>query len=231
MRTEDDAVVAAGEGAVLEDELAQELAGGLAPSVPGIPAQEDWETQIASSGLLELDEPDDAFLLASEQQQSSRSHARRRALSVIVTDHPEEHTADTARLVAELLIEAQFDVDGTIVVRNKKSKIRQAIETAVVGGVDLVVTIGGTGVGPRDKTPEATRSVLDKLVPGVAQALRASGQACGSVEACVSRGISGVSGSTVVVNLANSRSAIRDGMATLPPLVHHLVDELQEYSV
>lgn len=87
-------------------------------------------------------------------------------------------------------------------------------------------TVGGTGVGPRDKTPEATRAVLDQLVPGIAQALRSSGLGCGAVDAATSRGIAGVSGSTVIVNLAGSRPAIRDGMATLAPLVHHVIDEL-----
>ena len=92
--------------------------------------------------------------------------------------------------------------------------------------IDLVLTVGGTGVGPRDRTPEATRSVLDQLVPGIAQALRSSGLACGAVDACTSRGISGVSGSTVVVNLAASRAAVRDGMATLTPLISHVIAEL-----
>lgn len=179
--------------------------------------------------LFDMEEPDDAFLIASEREEQIQ--AARRALVVLVTDHPENYAEHTARLCQELLEEADFRVDGSLVVRSKKSKIRQAIETAVVGGVDLVLTVGGTGVGPRDKTPEATRSVLDQMVPGIAQALRASGQACGSVDACTSRGISGVSGSTVIVNLADSRAALRDGMATLPPLVHHLIDQLQEFSV
>ena len=68
-------------------------------------------------------------------------------------------------------------------------------------------------------------------MPGIAQALRSSGLACGAVDACTSRGISGVSGSTVVVNLAGPRAAVRDGMATLTPLVHHVIDQLQKYSV
>lgn len=173
----------------------------------------------------DIAEPDDAFLIASEKEQALQ--APRRALVVIVTDHPDEAAQDTSLLASELLVEAGFQVDGAVIVRSKKSKIRQAIETAVVGGVDLVLSIGGTGVGPRDKVPEATRSVLDQMVPGIAQALRSSGQACGAVDACTSRGISGVSGSTVVVNLASSRAAVRDGMATLSPLVHHLVDQLQ----
>ncbi|AKE38736.1 Molybdopterin biosynthesis enzyme [Corynebacterium camporealensis] len=182
-----------------------------------------------SSGLREMAEPDDAFLLASEKE--DKGQALRRALVVVSTDHPTDEIADTSRLVGELLSEAGFTVDGSVVVRSKKSKIRQAIETAVVGGVDLVLTVGGTGVGPRDKTPEATRAVLDQMVPGIAQAIRSSGQACGALDACTSRGISGVSGQTVVVNLANSRAAVRDGLATLTPLVHHLLDQLQKYSV
>lgn len=185
--------------------------------------------QTPPPALMNLAEPDDEFLLATEAEEAVP--ARRRALAVIVSDHPEEEVEDTARLVTELLHEADFQVDGALIVKSKKSKIRQAIETAVVGGVDLVVTIGGVGVGPRDKTPEATRSVLDLITPGVAQALRASGQACGAVDATCSRGIAGVSGSTVVVNLASSRAAVRDGMAMLPPLVHHMVDQLQEYSI
>lgn len=183
----------------------------------------------ASHELDNVTEPDDAFLIASEQEQSLQ--APRRALVVIVTDHPDDSAQDTSRLAGELLTEADFTVDGAVIVKSKKSKIRQAIETGVVGGVDLVLTIGGTGVGPRDKTPEATRAVLDQMVPGVAQALRSSGQACGAVDACTSRGISGVSGSTVIVNVASSRAAVRDGMATLTPLVHHLVDQLQKTSV
>lgn len=182
-----------------------------------------------SHELDDVNEPDDAFLFASEQEQSVQ--APRRALVVIVTDYPDDTAKDTSRLAGELLSEAEFNVDGAVIVRSKKSKIRQAIETGVVGGVDLVLTIGGTGVGPRDKTPEATRAVLDQMVPGVAQALRSSGQACGAVDACTSRGISGVSGSTVIVNVAASRAAVRDGMATLTPLVHHLVDQLQKSSV
>ena len=181
------------------------------------------------NALLEMDEPDDAYLLAAEQQNAPQPY--RRALVVLATDHPDEAAEENTSLCTELLQEAGFTVDGAITVRMKKSKIRQVIETAVVGGVDLVLTVGGVGVGPRDKVPEATREVLDQIVPGIAQAVRSSGQACGAVDACTSRGIAGVSGSTVVINLAPSRAAVRDGMATITPLVHHLVDQLQEYSV
>lgn len=183
----------------------------------------------ASDELNDIVEPNDEFLRATEEAENMP--ARRRALVVLVSDHHNGAEDDTDRLMTELLIECGFQVDAVVRVKSKKSEIRQAIETAVVGGVDLVLTVGGTGVGPRDRTPDATLTVLDQEVPGIAQALRDSGQACGAVDAVVSRGVSGVSGSTVIVNLASSRAAIRDGMAALPPLVHHVVDELQTYSV
>ncbi|AZA13086.1 molybdenum cofactor biosynthesis protein B [Corynebacterium choanae] len=182
---------------------------------------------------LNIGEPDAEFLKAQEQQQHqvapTPSVTPRRAMVVLVNDGVLVHGDDTPRLVTELLQEDNFIVDAVVRVDSKKRAIRQAIETAVVGGADLVLTIGGTGVGPRDKTPDATRAVLDKIIPGIGQAIRSSGLGCGAIDACCSRGIAGVSGSTVIVNLASSRAAIRDGMATLGPLVHHTVDQLQQW--
>lgn len=137
-----------------------------------------------------------------------------------------EQNDSTGPLVTELLDEAGFVVDGTVVVSGDSVEIRNALNTAVIGGVDLVVTVGGTGVSPRDVTPDATAGVLDRPIPGMAEALRASGLAAGAVDAGLSRGLVGVSGSTLVVNLAASRAAVRDGMATLTPLVAHVIDEL-----
>lgn len=184
------------------------------------PSDNDWDDN---------DEPDAAFLLQAEAE--SAAPAPRRALVVLVTDHTPSAGEDTGQLVTELLHEDNFTVDAVVEVRSKRNQIRKAIETAVVGGADLVVTVGGTGVGPRDKTPDATRQVLDQILPGISQALRSSGLACGAIDACTSRGIAGVSASTVIVNLASSRAAIRDGMATLGPLVHHVIDQLQRFSV
>lgn len=151
-----------------------------------------------------------------------------RALVVIVDDRAAQGELDngTGPLVGELLEEAGFVVDGSVVVAGESVAIRNALNTAVIGGVDLVITVGGTGVSPRDVTPEATAGVLDQKVPGIAEAIRASGLAAGAVDAGLSRGLSGVSGSTLVVNLASSRAAVRDGMATLTPLVGRLIDEL-----
>ncbi|MDH2455448.1 MogA/MoaB family molybdenum cofactor biosynthesis protein [Corynebacterium bovis] len=146
------------------------------------------------------------------------------ALVVIVTDG--EGNAGTGELVAELLAEENFLVDAVLEVEPRKTAVRTALETAVVGGADLVITVGGTGAGPRDRTPEATKTVLDKRLPGLSQALRASALACNALDGGLSRGVAGVSGSTVVVNLASSRAAIRDGMATLCPLARWVINDM-----
>jgi molybdenum cofactor synthesis domain-containing protein len=151
-----------------------------------------------------------------------------RALVVIVDDRVVhgENNDKTGPLVTELLEETGFIVDGTVAVAGEMVDIRNALNTAVIGGVDLVVTVGGTGVSPRDVTPDATLGVLDRPIPGIAEAIRASGLAAGAVDAGISRGLVGVSGSTLVVNLAGSRAAVRDGMATLSALVPHVIEEL-----
>jgi molybdenum cofactor synthesis domain-containing protein len=97
--------------------------------------------------------------------------------------------------------------------------------------VDLVVSVGGTGVTPRDVTPEATLDILDRLVAGIAEAIRASGLSAGISEAALSRGLAGISGSTLVVNLAGSRSAVRDGMATLNPLAAQIIGQLSSLEI
>ena len=151
-----------------------------------------------------------------------------RALVVIVDDrtaHSNEKDS-TGPLVTELLTEAGFLVDGVVAVTADEVDVRNALNTAVIGGVDLVVSIGGTGVSPRDVTPDVTAEVLDREIPGISEALRSSGLAAGSLDAGLSRGLVGVSGSTLVVNLASSRAAIRDGMATLTPLASQVIAEL-----
>lgn len=149
-----------------------------------------------------------------------------RAMVVLVTDRVDGREDSIGPLVTELLEEEGFLVGGVVSVPSDEIEVRKALETAVVGGFDFVVTIGGTGVGPRDITPEVTEEILDQRLPGIAEALRSSGLTAGAVDSIVSRGYVGVSGSTVVANLAPSRAAIRDGMATLCPLVSYVVAQL-----
>ncbi len=107
-----------------------------------------------------------------------------RALVVVVDDRTAHGEEDhSGPLVTELLNEAGFVVDGVVVVSADEVEIRNALNTAVIGGVDLVVSVGGTGVTPRDVTPEATRDILDRELLGIAEALRASGLAAGIVDA------------------------------------------------
>lgn len=180
----------------------------------------------ATRDLTDIPEPDDALLHTLDAQAEFRPESTPRpvlhAMVVIVSDAPED-TQRSGELVAELLVEEDFMVDAVLQVESRKPAIRKAIQTAVVGGADLVITVGGTGFGPRDKAPEATRAELDRKVPGIAEALRASGLSANALDAGLSRGIAGISGSTVVVNIASSRGAIRDGMATLGPLVRHVI--------
>ena len=156
-----------------------------------------------------------------------------RALVVIVDDRTahgdeEDHSGP---VVTELLGEAGFVVDGVVVVSSDEVEIRNALNTAVIGGVDLVVSVGGTGVTPRDVTPEATLDLLDRELLGIAEALRASALSAGIGDASVSRGLAGISGSTLVVNLAGSRPAVRDGMATLGPLAAQVIGQLSSLEI
>ncbi len=154
-----------------------------------------------------------------------------RALVVIVDDgHTSgEPPESIGPLVRELLTENGFHVDAIVAVQPDEVQIRNALNTAVIGGIDLVISIGGTGSTARDVTPEATAGVLDREIPGIAEALRASGRADGVQDAALSRGRAGVSGSTVVVNFASSRAAVRDSMATIGPLVTHVLAEQSDF--
>jgi len=150
-----------------------------------------------------------------------------RALVVVVDDRSAHGGVDSlGPLVTELLTEAGFLVDATVLVSADEVEIRNALNTAVIGGVDLVISVGGTGMSPRDVTPEATSEVLDRELPGISEALRASGLSAGSLDAGLSRGLAGISGSTLVVNVPGTRAAVRDGMATLGPLASRVIDEL-----
>lgn len=96
----------------------------------------------------------------------------------------------------------------------------------LVDQVDLIITTGGTGISPTDRTPEQTREVIEFEVPGIAEAIRAEGAGKGVTMAALSRGICGVRGRTMIVNLAGSPGAARDGLSVLAPLLEHAVSQL-----
>lgn len=133
--------------------------------------------------------------------------------------------ADTSGpLLVAGLRERGYDPGEPLVVPDG-DPVTEALRQAVADRVAVVLTSGGTGVSPTDRTPEATRAVLDYEIPGIAEALRAYGAATVPT-AVLSRGVAGVAGRTLVVNLPGSTGGARDGLAVLGPLLDHVVDQL-----
>lgn len=126
------------------------------------------------------------------------------------------------------LRELGWDVADAVVVPDGPP-LREALAAVLAGPVrpDLVLTTGGTGLAPGDATPEITAAFLDRPVPGVAEALRAAGVAKGVANAVLSRGVAGLAGRTLVVNVAGSTGACRDALAVLGPLLPHVVDQVR----
>ncbi|MEU7241832.1 MogA/MoaB family molybdenum cofactor biosynthesis protein [Streptomyces sparsogenes] len=127
-------------------------------------------------------------------------------------------------LLVEGLTALGLDVDGPRVVPDG-DPVESALREAVAASYDVVVTTGGTGISPTDHTPEATRRVLDREIPGIAEAIRAEGLAKVPT-AVLSRGLAGVAGTTLIVNLPGSTGGVRDGLAVLGRILLHALEQI-----
>jgi molybdenum cofactor synthesis domain-containing protein len=129
-------------------------------------------------------------------------------------------------ILVEGLRSMGFTVEGPVVVPDGEP-VEAALRAAVDDGYDVVLTTGGTGLSPTDLTPEATLRVVDRPVPGLVEAIRAYGVAHGVPTAALSRGIAGLAGRTLIVNLPGSPGGCRDGITVLRDVLPHAVDQVR----
>lgn len=150
-----------------------------------------------------------------------------RAAVVTVSDRSArgERADRSGPLLVELLRELGLSVDAPVVVPDEVTAVQAAVRAAA-SSYDLVVTTGGTGLSPRDVTPEATAPLLDRQVPGIAEALRQR-NAAAVPTAVLSRGVAGTIGTTLVINLPGSTGGVRDGVAVLAPVLDHALAQLR----
>ena len=130
-------------------------------------------------------------------------------------------------LLADLVRQMGAEVVRQAIVPDEREQIeRVLVELADEAHLDLVLTTGGTGPAPRDVTPEATRAVIEREMPGLAEVLRFAGYSRTPL-AVISRGVAGIRGGTLIVNLPGSPRAVREGMETLSPILPHAIKMLR----
>jgi molybdenum cofactor synthesis domain-containing protein len=135
------------------------------------------------------------------------------------------YSDSTGPLIVEALRADGWMVADAAVVPDGEP-VAAAIRAALDAGAHAVLTTGGTGLTPTDLTPEVTRPLLDREVPGIAEAIRAYGVANGVPTAALSRGLAGVAGDALVINLPGSSGGVRDGLAVVVPLLRHAVEQV-----
>jgi molybdenum cofactor synthesis domain-containing protein len=152
--------------------------------------------------------------------------ARARVVTVSDRSHGGLRHDESGPLLSSLLTELGFVEADVVVVPDEIAEIESALRSGIADGVDVVATTGGTGFAARDATPEATRRVLEREAPGLAEALRMFNR--DKVPTTIlSRAVAGVAGATIIVNLPGSPSGVRDGISVLEPVIGHAVTQLR----
>lgn len=147
-------------------------------------------------------------------------------ITVSTRAHAGVYADESGPIIAAGLTENGFVVDGPQVVPDGKA-VGWALRDGLDHGYDVIITTGGTGLSPTDDTPEQTRPLLDKEIPHLAAAITTHGVELGVPTAVLSRGLAGLAGRTLVVNLPGSRGGARDGMTVLTPLLRHAVAQVR----
>jgi molybdenum cofactor synthesis domain-containing protein len=137
-----------------------------------------------------------------------------------------EREDTSGHLLADRLRELGCEVGDVTVVPDDVPAIQAALRTALASGADVVITTGGTGVTPTDVTPEATRPLLEREVPGIAEAIRLAARERVPTSV-LSRGLAGTVGASLVVNLPGSPGGVKDGVAVLTPILGHVLSQLR----
>lgn len=150
-----------------------------------------------------------------------------RAAVITVSDRSAAGERDDAAgpVAVAALREAGYDVADPAVVPDGSVSVASAIRQALASGARLVITSGGTGIAPRDETPEGTRSVIDREIPGVGEELRRIGSLV-APGGLLSRGIAGSAGEALVVNLPGSPGAVAEGMPLVLRIASHAIGQL-----
>jgi molybdenum cofactor synthesis domain-containing protein len=133
----------------------------------------------------------------------------------------------SGQALAEGLTALGFEVEGPRVLPDDLDQLEAVLRASVDAGCDVVLTTGGTGLSPTDVTPEATRRVLEREAPGLAEAVRRFGAEKGVPTSVLSRGLAGTAARTLIVNLPGSTGGVRDALAVLGPLLPHIVSQLR----
>jgi molybdopterin adenylyltransferase len=129
-----------------------------------------------------------------------------------------------------ILEDAGFDVSSVEILPDERLEIESRLRRAADEGFRLVITSGGTGLSPRDVTPEATLAVIDRHVPGIAELMRIESLKI-TPKAALSRAVSGVRQSTLIINLPGSVKGVRECLAAVRPILSHAVDVLKQSSL